>query len=160
MDAHATLSGKALYLELTNKEYTAQVIVMPEGITSTGVKLRPSLMRRTVSKWSPRKTWEQDKIHTSPAYSSKVEADGAGFRFVPASDEDATNIALESLRTVAELLNYLVEQGWTLREKPLAIEVSQEDINDLENFVTPAAFMRRLTRTRTAAGFPDDLFPA
>ena len=43
-----TVSGKALYLELMNGEQTAQVLVIPEGVTSKGSKNATTLLRRTV----------------------------------------------------------------------------------------------------------------
>ena len=161
MDANTTVSGKALYLELTNAEYTAQVLVTPEGITSKGNKQPIALLRRTVSKWSPRKTWQQDNTYSHQTeLNSTLVADGATSKFTQVDSEDALKMALESLNSTYNLLEYLIPRGWTLREKPIALEVSVADIDDLANFATPAALMRRLTRSRKAAGFPDDLFPA
>jgi hypothetical protein len=74
--------------------------------------------------------------------------------------EDALAVALESLLNTHNLLDYLIPKEWTLRGKPIALEVSVADIDDLGSYSTPAALMRRLTRSRKAAGFPDDLFPA
>ena len=161
MDANTTVSGKALYLELINGEYTAQVLVVPEGITSKGSKHTMSLLRRTVSKWSPRKTWQQDNSFTyQTELQTKIVADGATSKFEQMDSDDAQLVALESLLNTHNLLDYLIPKEWTLRGKPIALEVSVADIDDLAAYGTPAALMRRLTRSRKAAGFPDDLFPA
>lgn len=161
MDANTTVSGKALYLELVNGDYTAQVLVVPEGITSKGSKQGMALLRRTVSKWSPRKTWQQDNSFTYQSeLQTKIVADGATSKFEQMDSEDAMAVALESLLNTHNLLDYLIPKEWTLRAKPIALEVSVADIDDLSNYATPAALMRRLTRSRKAAGFPDDLFPA
>ncbi len=161
MDANTTVSGKALYLELVNGDYTAQVLVVPEGITSTGNKQPLALLRRTVSKWSPRKTWQQDNAYTyQTELQTKTVADGATSKFEQMDSEDAMAVALESLLNTHNLLDYLIPKEWTLRAKPIALEVSVADIDDLNSYNTPAALMRRLTRSRKAAGFPDDLFPA
>jgi hypothetical protein len=161
MDANTTVSGKALYLELINGDYTAQVLVVPEGITSKGSKQGMALLRRTVSKWSPRKTWQQDNSFTYQAeLQTKIVADGATSKFEQMDSDDAQLVALESLLNTYNLIDYLIPKEWTLRGKPIALEVSVADIDDLAGYGTPAALMRRLTRSRKAAGFPDDLFPA
>jgi hypothetical protein len=161
MDANTTIAGKALYLELINGDYTAQVLVVPEGITSKGSKQGMALLRRTVSKWSPRKTWQQDNSFTHQTeLQTKIVADGATSKFEQMDSEDALAVALESLLNTHNLLDYLIPKEWTLRGKPIALEVSVADIDDLGSYSTPAALMRRLTRSRKAAGFPDDLFPA
>jgi len=156
-----TVSGKALYRELVNGEQTAQVIVIPEGVTSKGSKNATTLLRRTVSKWSPRKTWQQDAAHTyKPELASALIADGTTAKFVEVADEgDAELMALEALTSTQSLLTYLIARDWTLRDTPLVLEVSVSDIDDLAAWKTPAALMRRLLRVRKAAGFPDDLFP-
>lgn len=157
-----TVAGKALYLELVNSDQTAQVVVIPEAITSAGNKQNLTVLRRTVSKWSPRKKWQQDTSHIyNSALASQTIADGATQKFVEVEDyEDVTKMALENLVSVQSLLTYLIAREWTLRDKPLSFEVSVADIDDLSKWTTPAALMRRLTRVRKAAGFPDDLFPA
>jgi hypothetical protein len=161
MDANTTVSGKALYLELINGDYTAQVLVVPEGITSKGNKQGMALLRRTVSKWSPRKTWQQDNSYTYQSeLQTKIVADGATSKFEQMDSDDALLVALEGLLNTHNLLDYLIPKEWTLRGKPIALEVSVADIDDLAAYGTPAALMRRLTRSRKAAGFPDDLFPA
>ena len=161
MDANTTVVGKALYLELTNGDYTAQVLLTPEGIISNSSKQPIALLRRTVSRWSPRKTWQHDNAaYSNVELMSKVVADGATMKFVELSDDDATKVALESLVATTDLLTYLASKDWTLRAKPIALEVSVADLDDLSKFETPAALMRRLTRSRKAAGYPDDLFPA
>lgn len=161
MDASTTLAGKGLYLELTNNEYTTQMLVIPEGITSRGDKKTTTLLRRTVSKWSPRKTWQQDNAHSYKAeLTSKLVPDGSTAKFQQVDDGDSELMALENLWGANQLLTHLVSKEWALRDKPLALEISVADIDDLAAYKTPAALMRRVTRARKAAGFPDDLFPA
>jgi hypothetical protein len=162
MDANTTVSGKAIYLELTKNEYTSQVLIVPEGITSKGNKQPLSLLRRTVSKWSPRKTWQQDNSYTHQTeLVSTVHSVGAVTTITPVADlEDATKMALESLVNVYNLFDYLADKDWVVRGTPITLDVSVADIDDLAAYTTPAALMRRLTRSRKAAGFPDDLFPA
>jgi hypothetical protein len=128
-----TVSGKALYRELVNGEQTAQVIVIPEGVTSKGSKNATTLLRRTVSKWSPRKTWQQDAAHTyKPELASALIADGTTAKFVEVADEgDAELMALEALTSTQSLLTYLIARDWKLRETPLVLEVSVADIDDL-----------------------------
>jgi hypothetical protein len=52
-----------------------------------------------------------------------------------------------------------MEKDWKLRnDKPLVVEVSQQDLIDVINWSSPQGLLRRVLRTRKEAGFPEELF--
>jgi len=156
MDAQQTLAGQALYLEMTNsKGDTAQILLVPMGIIDGKVS-QPAMLRRTLTQWSPRAQWQIDKIQTSPVPTVPI---GTTATFGTMSDEEAQQLSLEVLAPIRNQLSYLMEKDWKLRnDKPLVVEVSQQDLIDVINWSSPQGLLRRVLRTRKEAGFPEELF--
>ena len=156
MDAQQTLAGQALYLEMTNsKGDTAQILLVPMGIIDGKVS-QPAMLRRTLTQWSPRAQWQIDKIQTSPV---PTVPSGTTATFGTMSDEEAQQLSLEVLAPIRNQLSYLMEKDWKLRnDKPLVVEVSQQDLIDVINWSSPQGLLRRVLRTRKEAGFPEELF--
>ena len=156
MDAQQTLAGQALYLEMSNaKGDTAQMLLVPMGIIDGKVS-QPVMLRRTLTQWSPRAQWQLDKIQTRQV---PIIPSGTTATFGTMSDEDAKGLSLEVLAPIKNQLAYLMEKGWTLRNgKVLAMEVSQQDLIDVNKWSSPQGLIRRVLRTRKEAGFPEELF--
>ena len=156
MDAQQTLAGQALYLEMTNtKGDTAQILLVPMGIID-GTVSNPVMLRRTLTQWSPRAQWQIDKIQTSPV---PTVPSGTTATFGTMSDEEAEQLSLEVLAPIRNQLSYLMEKDWKLRnDKPLVVEVSQQDLIDVIKWSSPQGLLRRVLRTRKEAGFPEELF--
>jgi hypothetical protein len=156
MDAQNTLAGQALYLEMTNsKGDTAQILLVPMGIID-GTVSNPVMLRRTLTQWSPRAQWQIDKIQTSPV---PTVPSGTTATFATMSDEEAQQLSLEVLAPIRNQLSYLMEKDWKLRnDKPLVVEVSQQDLLDVIKWSSPQGLLRRVLRTRKEAGFPEELF--
>jgi hypothetical protein len=156
MDAQQTLAGQALYLEMTNsKGDTAQILLVPMGIIDGKVS-NPVMLRRTLTQWSPRAQWQIDKIQTSPVPTVPI---GTTATFGTMSDEETQQLSLEVLAPIRNQLSYLMEKDWKLRnDKPLVVEVSQQDLIDVSKWSSPQGLIRRVLRTRKEAGFPEELF--
>jgi len=156
MDAQQTLAGQALYLEMTNsKGDTAQLLLVPMGIIDGKVS-NPVMLRRTLTQWSPRAQWQIDKIQTSPVPTVPI---GTTATFGTMSDEETQQLSLEVLAPIRNQLSYLMEKDWKLRnDKPLVVEVSQQDLIDVSKWSSPQGLLRRVLRTRKEAGFPEELF--
>jgi hypothetical protein len=156
MDAQQTLAGQALYLEMSNaKGDTAQILLVPMGIIDGKVS-NPVMLRRTLTQWSPRAQWQIDKIQTSPVPTVPI---GTTATFGTMSDEETQQLSLEVLAPIRNQLSYLMEKDWKLRnDKPLVVEVSQQDLIDVSKWSSPQGLLRRVLRTRKEAGFPEELF--
>lgn len=156
MDAQQTLAGQALYLEMSNaKGDTAQLLLVPMGIIDGKVS-QPVMLRRTLTQWSPRAQWQLDKIQTRQV---PTIPSGTTATFGTMSNEEAQALSLEVLSPIRNQLSYLMEKGWTLRNnKPLVVEVSQQDLIDVNGWSSPQGLLRRVLRTRKEAGFPEELF--
>jgi hypothetical protein len=143
--------GKALYLEMRNGLHTMQLVMTPEGLTTSNKLVPMTVYRRRISKVQPRKTWKQISAHTAP----EMNASGQIAQY---SLEQAQLVAKDKLSFTDSIFNQLVMQGWTLFKQPIAVEVTPEDMDDVRLGKTPYKILGRITRCRRTLGFGEELF--
>lgn len=143
--------GKALYLEMRNGQYTMQLIMTPEGFTTTNKLVPMTIYRRRISKVQPRKTWKQVSAHTAP------ECDASG-KIAQYSLAQAQLSAKDKLSFTDSIFNQLIMQGWTLFKQPIVVEVTPEDMDEVRVGKTPYKILGRITRCRRTLGFGEELF--
>lgn len=145
------VAGKALYLELRSGDYTTQLILTPEGFTTSNKLVPLTLYRRRISKVQPRKTWKQISANQSP------ECDSMG-KIAQYSIEQATLVARDKVSFTDSLFNQLVNNGWVVYKQPIVVEVTPEDLDDVRLGKTPYKILGRITRCRRTLGFGEALF--
>jgi hypothetical protein len=143
--------GKALYLELRNGNYTNQIILMPEGTSAEGKYVPTTTYRRRISESTPRKTWRV----MSSLFRSERTIDGT---LVPLGREHALATVTDRLGYTKGLFDQLVSGGYSIYKQPITVEVTPEDLVDVYNAKTPYKVIARITRSRRALGFGEDLF--
>jgi hypothetical protein len=196
--APTKIVGKALYLELVidptmdedkipvwRKKGVKQVIIMPEHLDEVGISQPTQLWERTVSPYSPKSQWDNNKIGSGrlikPITQEALDACEAYHFSYPTynSDEvkamsakekhEATILSLkEKLKGV--FLDTVVEtdengdacskaiQLWVVRDsKPLAVEITNEELETARSSTTPQSVIRRIQKARVSAGFPEKL---
>lgn len=156
-----------------------QVIIFPQYQDDTGEIHDPVVMSRVVCSYSPKAQWDISKIRekaktegidethyiTYHTYSS-AEWGLLTEREKYESRKKSLDIALR--RTLidttyegeGEERKVVAKQGWVVREnKPIVVEVTDEDYNDLHNYrKTPQAVIRRINKVRsTLDKFPEKL---
>lgn len=146
------VTGKALYLELRKGPITNQVIIIPEGLTTTGRYVPMTTYRRRISESTPRKTW---RVVTSMFRS---ELDPSGERMVTLEKDHALATVADRMSYNFGLFNQLIESGFKVHKQPFVIETTREDMDDVWNGKTPYKIITRITRSRKALGFEDTLF--
>lgn len=148
MTTNSMIVGKALYLEFRYNTWTQQILITPEGLTTTNKLVPMTCYRRKISAVSPRKTWRQ----ASSAFTlSSPEG-------VPAALEKAIEVTPNLLMFTDPLFSQLESQGWKLHKQPLAVEVTREDMDDVRMSKTPYKILGRITRSRRALNFGEELF--
>ena len=143
--------GKALYLEMRNGLHTMQLVMTPEGFTSSNKLVPMTVYRRRISKVQPRKTWKQISAHTAP------ECDASG-KIAQYSLEQALTVSKDKLSFTDSIFNQLVMQGWALFKQPIVVEVTPEDMDEVRMGKTPYKILGRITRCRRTLGFGEELF--
>jgi len=153
MTVNTSVAGKALYLEFRRGTETQQLILTPEAIVLGGKAVPMTCYRRKVSAVSPRKTWKQVSSMT-------MSEAGAGNVFVPMTKDHALATVPNRMMFTDSLFAQLINHGWQLHKQPIAVEVTQDDLQDIRLSKTPYKILGRITRCRRALNFGEELFSA
>jgi hypothetical protein len=152
-----TVVGKALYLELvptdTADTRVTQILITPEAFDHTGNFVGMALHSRTVSPSSPRKQW---RINFSDV-SNKELVVSNNERGLSINSLLAQELAVKMVARFEASLAKQVSYNFTVRNRPIVVEVSAIDLNEVSKYTTPQALMRRLQKARVACAFPEKL---
>jgi len=149
--------GKALYLEFHNTSLgrTFQLLIHPDGTSSSGAHVPFGLFYRTLSTSYPKRPWKKTGVSTAIV---KREVDPVTLRLAPVTDTARLMDIVGSYeKQASDILSQLVRQQYTLFKQPVVVEVSSVDFDELANGNTPYALFRRVMSARKTIGFPDDL---
>lgn len=142
--------GKALYTELRQGGQTYQILITPDGVSSSGKNVPAVMYRRQISRLQPRKGWKHSGL---PALS----LDEFGV-FNKKSKDDAASIATSRLEFIASTFSQLSSYHYKVYKQPIFVEVSMEDLDGIRAGKTPYKVLGRITRVRRALGFGEELF--
>jgi len=147
--------GKAVYLEFVKPGMTTQVMLMPEGVTSSHKTVPFSMYRRRISTVQPRKTW---RLIAGTTYAGSMMASSSAIATRP------QEIGATMLGFAEPLFNSLAANSWKLRKEPIVVEVTAEDLEAVRTGKTPYKALGRVWKVRKFLGFPaeyiDPLVPA
>jgi hypothetical protein len=140
--------GKALYMEFrTPSNATYQMLITPDGISSTGRAVPATVYRRQITKTKPRRAW---KTYSLPA----LPLDSFGAYGIQTKD-DAHEMAVTRLNYMATTLTQLESLSYKLYKNLILVEVAQEDLESIRLSKTPYKILGRITRVRRTLGFGD-----
>ena len=139
------VQGKAVYLEFVRGSTTTQVLVMPEGMTTSHKTVPMTVYRRRLAITQPRKTWKQ----ASSSYTSVALLTGA-------EPHAKSQTADKMLQFLQPLFMSLSSNGYVLYKDPIIVEVTSEDLECARQGKTPYKAMARVWKCRKAAGFPKE----
>lgn len=139
--------GTALYIELRRGVETSQVIISPQIYNPVLDKTQKStVITRQISAENPKRSWRYYELKKTPIIEKSEDI-----------ERTVANIS-PLLQEISPFLVGYVSGGWKLFEKPIAVEMSVQDFDDLSHNKTPAAMLRRLIRARSEAGYPEEFF--
>ena len=127
--------GYAVYYEIRKGAQTWQLLITPQVM---GV-VPASMFRRRVSPIETRKMWKQ-VASTSMTTPDKVGADRMNF--------------------VRTMFDSLVKTEWKMLDgtKPIVVEVTHDDLADIQSGKTPYKIIGRVLKSRKALRFPAKVF--
>lgn len=149
LDKEAKVQGVGIYAEFTKPGATYQLLFTPDCYTHAGTLIPMTLHRRVVTPLTPKKQWKQTALRADLA-----EALESGSTL---ADESVSAFTEQRMRYSLPLFYQLLSEGWTLRNKPLLIEVSRYDADDIAKSKTPNKALYRVHISRKAQGFPEEL---
>lgn len=153
-------AGKALYLEFRKGFYTTQIIFTPVAVGLDGKVIGAQILKRVISPSHPRKTWSFTRVLgenvARPELSLARDADG---NFIKQSYIQARELVAHNLSWGANhALRDMARGSWVLYKKPMAVEISFGELEDIKNTKTPNSLVRRVLRARTGLGWGESLF--
>lgn len=138
------VQGKAVYLEFIKQNTTQQVLIMPEGMSTSHKTVPITVFRRRLSAIAPRKTW---KASASPYTAVMLMAPGSS------SKEEVASTLLTFMHPLFHSLN---ANGYSLYKDPVVVEVTAEDLELTRQGKTPYKAMARVWKARKKLGFPKE----
>lgn len=150
MDAAKDVQGVGVFMEFRRPGATTQFMLFPDGYDSTGKIIDARFARRTVTLGAPKKQWRMASLPTGEV---KAILD-TGMPLQPINKDSVAN---NRLTNVATLMNTLLTSGWELVNKPILVEVSKKDLDDIRLHKTPSKLMYRVNQCKIALGYPTSL---
>lgn len=150
-------AGKALYLEFRKEQNTYQMVLMPNTINMDGTQIVPAtVMTRRISTWKPRRNWGFSDNRHSRVVIERDPVEG----FMKYEAERARELAGDVFKSLSleSTMTSLFHKGWTLYKTPLVVEFSYKDIITAQTAKTPNDLIRRIQRSREAAGWGESYF--
>lgn len=143
-------AGKGIYLEFVKGTSTTQMLILPEGTTSSHKLIPMTMFRRRITPATPRKTWKMvSSSYTSSSARTQLSTDFSGA-------ELESKMVAKITGFVDPLLSSLQTNGWTLFKDPIVIEVTAEDLEHARQAKTPHKAMGRVWKVRKQLGFPKE----
>lgn len=139
------VQGKAVYMEFVKPGATHQLLLMPEGLSTSHKTVPMTLYRRRLTAAQPRKTWKAAGAH----HTSMSLLTGAA----PVSHEAAAEAMIGFLHP---LFHSLKINDFKLYKQPIVVEVTAEDLELARQGKTPYKAMGRVWKVRKQLGFPKE----
>ena len=161
-----------------------QVIILPQTLDAVGIAQPVQIWDRVVSAHSPRSQWDNNTIRSfvklptsehlekhKDAYHLPLETYSSD-ELLAMTDPEKVEIGVRTLNfRIKQLLvdNYNLRspegeytshatQTWIVRDsKPLAVEITDEEVELARSGTTPQSIIRRIQKARVSAGFPEKL---
>lgn len=143
LDKEKAVQGVAIYAEFARMGATTQIIVAPEGHTTSGTLVPATIIRRTVTEHTPKKQWKFTRLSNT----------GLEVR----ADEDKAAYCDDRMKYASTLFDQLLSGSWALVKQPVLIEASMKDYDDIYVSKTPTKMIYRISQSRGALDFPDSL---
>lgn len=161
LDPTQEVQGIAVYVEFRKESMgtvaTSQFLITPDGYRSDGLFVPATVYRRAVDRWTPKRQWRSTHLATVHEPSDTLPTTYS----TEYGRIDHGNARLDRIVPLFRQMGYTDSTGapsWTLVGEPLFIEVSRRDLDDVAANKTPSKVVYRITQTRTAKKFPENLY--
>ena len=147
LDKEKKVQGIAIYAEFRKAGETMQIVITPDAYTTSGSLIPMTMVRRIVTKITPKKQW---KITSFRDNLSEMVSKGE-----LVADSDKETFTETRMRYATSYFDLVINQGWELEKKPILLETSRHDADDLAKGKTPNKLLYRAHISRKALGFPE-----
>lgn len=153
LNKEAKVQGVAIYAEFRRAGETMQIIVTPDAFTTTGDLVPMTLVRRVVTPETPKKQWRNTSLGMTPL--QEILDKGVTPALIP--DTSRETFTENRMRHATHYFDRIVEGNWEIQQKPILLEMSKHDADDLSKGKTPNKIIYRMNISRKALGFAEKL---
>lgn len=151
LNKEAKVQGVAIYAEFRKPGETMQIILTPDAYTTTGELMPMTLVRRVVTPETPKKQWRNTTLQNTPL--KDLLENGV----TTLADENKDEFTEMRMRHATHYFDRIITGGWAIEQKPILLEMSKHDADDLAKGKTPNKIIYRVGISRKALGFPENL---
>jgi len=148
LDKEKKVQGISVYAEFRKPGQVMQMLITPDAYTTSGHLIPMSFVRRIVTAHTPKKQWKASSLR-DPQVKEMAEAGQT------LADTDKDAFTENRMRYATTYFENLLTQGWVIEQKPILIEMSQHDADDIAKGKTPNKMLHRVKISREALGFPE-----
>jgi len=141
------VQGIGVYAEFRKPGQVMQILITPDAYSNTGRLAPMGFVRRIVTPHTPKKQWQ-----VSPLRSAELNELVENGKTI--SDTEKEGFAELRMRHATSYFDNVLAQGWTLEKKPILIEMSRFDADDILAGKTPNKMLYRVHISRKALDFP------
>jgi hypothetical protein len=151
LNKEAKVQGIAIYAEFRKPGETMQLLLTPDAYTTTGELMPMTLVRRVVTPETPKKQWRNTTLQNTPLRELLDKG------VTNLADENKDEFTEMRMRHATHYFDRVVAGGWTIEQKPILLEMSKHDADDLAKGKTPNKLIYRMGISRKALGFSENL---
>jgi hypothetical protein len=151
LNKEAKVQGIAIYAEFRKPGETMQLLLTPDAYTTTGELMPMNLVRRVVTPETPKKQWRNSVLQNAPLRELLEKG------VTNLADENKDEFAEMRMRHALTYFDRIVAGGWVIEQKPILLEMSKHDADDLAKGKTPNKLIYRIGISRKALGFRENL---
>jgi hypothetical protein len=151
LNKEAKVQGIAIYAEFRKPGETMQLLLTPDAYTTTGQLMPMNLVRRVVTPDTPKRQWRNSVLQNTPL------RDLLDNGITTIADDQKDDFAEKRMRHALTYFDRIIVGGWAIEKKPILLEMSKHDADDLAKGKTPNKLIYRIGISRKALGFPENL---
>lgn len=147
------VQGMALYLEFRKPLATCQVLITPDGLSTTGDGVAPAqFFRRQLTSGVTKRKWR--------AYTVRQVADQKETLLYERTldKEIVDEQTLIRFRNLGDYFDSLIRGGYKLvNDTPIYVEITKDDLDAARQGNLPTKLWSRVKSSRSALGFPEEV---
>jgi len=151
LDEKEEVQGVAVYAEFEKVGQAFQLLLTPDAYNKAGKLIPMAIHRRTVTKETPKKQWKSSKMNTEKV--EKILATSGAY----VNSSEVSNFTEERLRMTLPIFDQLLTSGWAIRNRPILVQFSKYDAEDVDAGKTPNKVLYRVQLCRLALGLSKDV---
>lgn len=145
------IQGIAIYLELRKPNATCQILITPDGFTTSAGVTNSQFFRRTITSGVTKRKWRAFSMQQRGTQKDDLQSG------METTRETALETAVTRSRSLSDYFESLVRGGYKLvNDTPIYVEVTKEDLDVVSNGNLPTKLWSRVKSSRVALGFPEE----